>query len=263
VTRVSQSRRGDAKSAAVAGGWIASLVPLILAAWAAGVLSGAPSGDDLPLHLADAHPSSLLGPVGNQTLAEAEAQFRLGDAAGSLGLSTAVADFNEDGRPDLAVADYVTAEPAGHEYRIEFDISGERSYAITFESPYRHVAIAVADVDHDDDLDLVADLPLSGAPLHVWLNDGKGHFISSNVQPGHSVARPHQALQPVGPIAHNLVAIRAPGDPQTAVQARAGAVVRIFTSAAPPIHGRSSCAATSLAPAGPRAPPDSFRTLRS
>ncbi len=108
--------------------------------------------------------------------------FRLGNAAKPFGWSTAVADFNTDGTPDVAVADRVVGRGGAYGYRIEFSISGEPQRQLTFESSEQAVTITVSDVDRDQDLDLVVGAPLSGRTLAVWLNDGQGHFTPADLR---------------------------------------------------------------------------------
>lgn len=117
-------------------------------------------------------------------------RFRLGDAARPFGWSTVVGDFNRDGRPDVAVADHVTRRPGGYTYRLEFSISGLPPQDATFESSHDAVAISVADVDGDDDFDIIVTAPLSGETLAVWLNDGHGRFSSAGAQRVPPVVRP-------------------------------------------------------------------------
>jgi hypothetical protein len=110
------------------------------------------------------------------------APFRLGTAARPLDWSTAIADFNVDGAPDIAVADRVARGSTGYSYRIQFSISGQQSNDLTFESANEAIQLRVSDVDADNDLDLVASAILSKDIVGVWLNDGHGRFTSSEVR---------------------------------------------------------------------------------
>jgi len=104
--------------------------------------------------------------------------FRLGDAARPFAWATVIADFNADGRPDVAIADHMVRY-GRYAYRIELSVSGQEPYFVTFESPQPSVTLSVFDVDHDDDLDLLVAAPLSGQTIDVWLNDGSGHFTAA------------------------------------------------------------------------------------
>jgi len=108
--------------------------------------------------------------------------FRLGNAARPFGWSTAIGDVNTDGTPDVAIADHVGQWASEYAYRIELSISGQAPGDVTFESTHDAVSISLSDVDRDDDLDIVVGVPLSAETVGVWLNDGHGHFTSSDVR---------------------------------------------------------------------------------
>jgi hypothetical protein len=105
--------------------------------------------------------------------------FRLGTGAKPFGWSTVIADFDRDGRPDVAVADHVGRHDGAYAYRIEFLVAGRAPADVEFESTADAVTIRTVDVDHDDDLDIVVDRPLGGDTVGVWLNDGRGHFTAA------------------------------------------------------------------------------------
>jgi hypothetical protein len=107
-------------------------------------------------------------------------RFRLGTSAGPLGPSSAIADFNRDGRPDLAVADGPGISGANR-FRLQIEVSGREPVSLDFESSEAALAVSVADVDHDHDLDIVLSRPLSGETVGIWLNDGNGRFTSAPV----------------------------------------------------------------------------------
>src|SRR5262245_16768273 len=58
--------------------------------------------------------------------------FRLGSAAAPFGWATKIADFNRDGKPDVAVADRVSRR--GNRYRLDVSVSGQRRQRISFVS---------------------------------------------------------------------------------------------------------------------------------
>jgi hypothetical protein len=109
--------------------------------------------------------------------------FRLGTAAGPLGWSTAVGDFNTDGTPDVAVADRLVHPVAGASYLLEFSVSGHETKTIAFDTAQNALTVHVSDVDHDHDLDIVVSAPLSREVVGVWLNDGQGGFSASDARP--------------------------------------------------------------------------------
>jgi len=104
--------------------------------------------------------------------------YHLGSAAGPFGWSSAVADFDDDGRPDFAVADRLeSSRDGGYRYRILFAVSDNPSLSVSFDSPSPALTIVVQDVDDDHDLDvLVSDAPSARVDT-VWLNDGHGRFV--------------------------------------------------------------------------------------
>jgi VCBS repeat protein len=89
--------------------------------------------------------------------------------------SAAVADFNADGRPDLAVANHIGGRSSAA-YRIDFQLSNGRSQSISFASAQQGLRVSAIDVDNDHDLDLVITPLLGRNVVGVWLNDGAGHF---------------------------------------------------------------------------------------
>jgi hypothetical protein len=78
----------------------------------------------------------------------------------------AAADFDADGRSDLAVIQ----EDRGTS-RVSVILSGS-PHAVTFEIDA--VSVAASDIDHDGDTDLVV-LRRSNQVV-IWRNDGRGHF---------------------------------------------------------------------------------------
>jgi len=109
--------------------------------------------------------------------------FRLGTAAGFLGWSTAIGDFNTDGTPDAAIADRVPEPIDGASYRIEFSVSGREPATVAFDSDQDALTVRVSDVDHDNDLDIVVSGALTRQVVGVWLNDGRGGFSPSDARP--------------------------------------------------------------------------------
>ena len=107
--------------------------------------------------------------------AVASAQHVQPGGADTFGWSSAVADFNADGRPDLAVARRLSNHD-GSDYRIEFQLSNGRRQSVSFASPQSALRVTAVDVDNDHDLDLVVTPLLGRHVIGVWLNDGAGHF---------------------------------------------------------------------------------------
>ena len=118
---------------------------------------------------------------GVPTVAVAATDFRLGTAARPFGWSTAIADFDGDGGADFAIADRLVRPAQLSQYRIQFRFSGARPQTIAFQSPHTALTIEVRDVDHDDDLDLIALPVMTRDVVRVWLNNGAGHFEEGDV----------------------------------------------------------------------------------
>ena len=92
-----------------------------------------------------------------------------------FGWSSAVADFNADGRPDLAVAKRLSNH-GGSDFRIDFQLSNGRRQSVSFASVQTALRVTAVDVDNDHDLDLVVTPLLGHHVIGVWLNDGAGNF---------------------------------------------------------------------------------------
>jgi hypothetical protein len=93
----------------------------------------------------------------------------------AIDASTTIADFNADGRPDVAVANHLGNRDSAA-YRIDFQLSNGRRQSISFASVQRGLRVAAVDVDNDHDLDLVVTPLLGRNVVGIWLNDGAGHF---------------------------------------------------------------------------------------
>jgi len=93
--------------------------------------------------------------------------------------STAVADFNADGQPDLAVANHIGSRSSAV-YRVDFQLSDGHRQSFSFASTQWALRVAAVDVDNDHDLDLVITPLLGRDVVGVWLNDGAGHFRQSD-----------------------------------------------------------------------------------
>ncbi|PWT79717.1 MAG: hypothetical protein C5B57_13485 [Blastocatellia bacterium] len=109
--------------------------------------------------------------------------FRLGTAARPFGWSTAIADLNTDGTPDLIIADRGSQRANTYGYLIQFSISGLELRNVSFESSQPGLTVAVSDLDHDNDLDVVVRALFSREVVGVWLNDGRGNFHQVDDRP--------------------------------------------------------------------------------
>lgn len=169
--------------------------PLALACLVSIAASGAPRARSA----ADAFDRLSSATVFDTDSSDNPEAFHLGTAAGPFGWSSAVADFDDDGRPDFAVADRIeTPADGGYHYRILFAVAGTPGLSVSFDSPSPALTVAVEDVDDDHDLDvLVSDAP-SAIVDTVWLNDGHGRFVPrhENASPGPRLSSSSVAAAP-------------------------------------------------------------------
>jgi hypothetical protein len=190
-------------------------------------------------------------------------EFRLGTAAKPFGWSTAVGDFNADGRPDVIVADRASQWTRGTGIRLSFSISGEAASIDTLQTTEDGIGIRVADVDHDSDLDIVLSSTISGRTIGVWLNDGAGHFTRSSVRlPGPSTLASRtldQGLPDGFLLTGDLPSRR--GVELLTVRARAPAPSSASVSLS--VTARSFASRLASSSAGPRAPPSTLSPIRS
>jgi hypothetical protein len=128
----------------------------------------------------------------------AHVDFRLGDAGRPFGWATGVADFNTDGRADVASIDRIASRRGFSSYRLQFSVSGLRVDDIAFDSDEQSLALSVSDVDRDNDLDVIVSGVPSGQTIGVWLNDGHGRFTHADPPP-FPAARSASAFDALGP----------------------------------------------------------------
>jgi hypothetical protein len=94
-----------------------------------------------------------------------------------------VADFNLDGRPDIAVANRVTDTGAIHPQRSDGTFSASVTVPPIYSTPFGPYSLVEADVDLDGDVDVVATLPDffgGGDSVQVMLNNGSGAFAQGD-----------------------------------------------------------------------------------
>ena len=104
--------------------------------------------------------------------------FRSGTAAAPYDSATAVADFDADGAPDVAIADRTSR--SGSDYDIEVRLSEGSTQTVSFTSTRGALNITALDVDNDHDADLVVTPVLSHEVVGIWINNGAGHFDASD-----------------------------------------------------------------------------------
>jgi hypothetical protein len=152
----------------------------------------------------------------------------------------AVADFDGDGRPDVAFI-----QEAQGRTRLWISILGS-SGAVRLE--VNAVSVAASDVDHDGDADLVVAMPSN--QVEIWLNDGHGHFTEEPPQPSSSLS----PVTTVGSTGHDEPAPPTPSTPQL-VDPRGRREAVVVGARVPPPTASSTVAAICLAHPSLRAPP--------
>ena len=83
-------------------------------------------------------------------------------------------DLNHDNRPDT-----VTLVSGGQDRQtIQVNLDGIGNRELKIENFHRgfHAVVYAADVDHDNNLDLIRESENRLEPLTIWLGDGKGNF---------------------------------------------------------------------------------------
>ena len=88
----------------------------------------------------------------------------------------AVADFDNDDKPDGAILSQFGVLNGQKLYRIELHLSAGKNLAITFSSAELCLAISALDVDRDGAPDIVVEKAFTRQRVQVYLNDGHGAF---------------------------------------------------------------------------------------
>ena len=91
----------------------------------------------------------------------------------------AIADFDGDRQPDLALIRVTSDGSSFSQYSVDFDFSSGRKPAICFVGPAGGIQISPRDVNGDKFADLVVTSLLDSKFAVIFLNDGKGNFVSA------------------------------------------------------------------------------------
>ena len=92
----------------------------------------------------------------------------------------AIADFDGDNQPDLALIRATSDGSPTSQYSVDFDFSGGHKPAICFVGPAGGMQISPRDVNGDMIADLVVTSLLDSKFVVIFLNDGKGNFVSAD-----------------------------------------------------------------------------------
>jgi len=99
------------------------------------------------------------------------------NAAAPFGRASVVADFDADGRLDIAIADRLDELTGEHEYDLDIELSAGATERLPLAAQRGAVTIIVQDIDHDDDLDVVVVMASTREVVAAaWVNDGAGRF---------------------------------------------------------------------------------------
>jgi len=134
--------------------------------------------------------ASLEGPVSADA-----SSVRLGTAASPFGWAKALGDLDNDGQPDVAVADRISRSDGKTEYELDIDLSGGGAQGFRFTSEQEALDVEIADVDADGDLDIVVRPVLSRVASAIWVNDGGGRFHERKVDPRTAPTLPWDRLK--------------------------------------------------------------------
>jgi hypothetical protein len=182
--------------------------------------------------------------------------FRLGTAGRPFAWSTAIGDLNGDGTPDYAVADRAGHDLAGFQYSVDLSISGSGSQHVTFTSPDAALSIALRDVDHDQDLDVVVSTVISPGVVRIWLNDGSGAFAETSAFDTVSL-RAADSIAPDSPDSRLIGIVATPRRARDALGLRSGAclgaAIRSVAVVSPDVRAASHSGTTSRSRAPPAA----------
>lgn len=102
----------------------------------------------------------------------------------------AVADFDNDQKPDGAVLVDSGRIHDRNSFRIELHLSGSRNTSLSFESTENALTVTASDINRDGATDLIIEQSLSHKRLFVWLGDGQGGFHKSRVEDYPSAQNP-------------------------------------------------------------------------
>lgn len=89
----------------------------------------------------------------------------------------AIADFDGDRKPDLALIRVTSDGSPTSQYSVDFDFSAGRKPGIYFVGPAGGLQISPRDVNGDKFADLVVTSLLDSQFVVILLNDGKGNFV--------------------------------------------------------------------------------------
>jgi hypothetical protein len=106
---------------------------------------------------------------------------------GSFGRTLAVANLDDDKKPDGAVL-VDSGRLHNGRFKLQLHFTDRPNIELTFESTQQALTVAAWDIDNDGDTDLVVEEAITHKPLYVWINEGHGVFREGRVQDLRSLA---------------------------------------------------------------------------
>ena len=94
----------------------------------------------------------------------------------------AVADFDNDHKPDGAVLLNSVPFHSRNSFRIEVHLSASNNAELAFESSESALSITAWDINKDGATDVILEQPLTHRRLYVWLGDGRGGFHKGRIE---------------------------------------------------------------------------------
>jgi hypothetical protein len=98
------------------------------------------------------------------------------EVSASHGPQFTIADFDGDGRPDLASVEFGRSGP---NYAISFRLTSGLRQTIDIAAPEGGLQLRAQDINGDSFPDVVVTTFWTGRPVAVLLNDGRGNFTRS------------------------------------------------------------------------------------
>ena len=132
----------------------------------------------------------------------------ISSGAPGSGQDLAIADFDNDDKPDGAILFQAGALNEPGLFRIELHLSADKNFAITFSTAEPGLAISALDVNGDGAPDIVVEKSFTRQRILVYLNDGHGAFRKARSE-DHSLPDPF-APQWGGMLAQCLPAVCLP-----------------------------------------------------